>query len=119
MTAEDEGIRRLLPLRPLDFSILVALAAGELYGYSLAKRVAEDGGGAIRLAPSNLYHVLDRLIGSGLIESTERDDPEDVRRRYFALTPLGRQVAAAEARRLSQLMATAERLHLLPRKEPG
>jgi DNA-binding PadR family transcriptional regulator len=119
MRADDEDVRKLLPLKPLDFSILVALAEEERYGYSLAKRVAEEGGGAIRLPPSNLYHVLDRLIESGLIRVTERADQEDERRRYFGLTELGRKAAAAEARRLQGVMKTARDLDLAPRDQPS
>jgi DNA-binding PadR family transcriptional regulator len=119
MTARNDKIDQLLPLKPLDFAILITLAEGEQYGYSLAKRLAEQRNGAIRLPPSNLYHVLDRLIAAGLIRSTATDDAADERRQYFAITPFGRRAVAAEARRLRYVMETAEQLNLLPLKEPG
>lgn len=118
MPTNDDSIEQLLPLKPLDFAVLIALAEEEQYGYSLAKRIAEQSGGGIRLAPSNLYYVLDRLIEFGLIRSSQ-PDASDERRRWFALTPLGRRAAAAEARRLRHLMDTVERLNLLPRKGGG
>ena len=117
MSREDE-VTRFLPLKPLDYSILVALAEAEHYGYSLAKRIAEESVGGIRLPASNLYHVLDRLIDGGLIRATERTDPEDGRRSYFGITPLGRLVAGAETSRLRAVLATAERAQLVPRREP-
>ena len=43
-----------LPLKPLTFSVLVALEDRVDYGYGIAKRVADPAGGGIRLAPSNL-----------------------------------------------------------------
>jgi DNA-binding PadR family transcriptional regulator len=119
MSARNDEIDRLLPLKPLDFSILITLAEGEQYGYSLSARLAEQRSGAIRLPPSNLYHVLDRLIAAGLIRSTGTDDAADGRRQYFAITPFGRRAAAAEARRLRHVLTTAEQLNLLPLKEPG
>jgi PadR family transcriptional regulator, regulatory protein PadR len=119
MSARTDEIDRLLPLKPLDFSILITLVEGEEYGYSLAKRIAEQRSGAIRLPPSNLYHVLDRLIAAGLIRTTGTGDAADERRQYFAITPFGRGAAAAEARRLRYVMDTAERLNLLPLREPG
>ena len=119
MGAEPTIVAKLLPLKPLDFSILVALAEEERYGYSLAKRISEEGGGGIHLPPSNLYHVLDRLIDAGLIRVTARADPEDARRRYFALTDLGRRAAAAEARRLHGVMSTARGVDLLTRDQVG
>jgi DNA-binding PadR family transcriptional regulator len=116
--SREEDVTRFLPLKPLEYSILVALAEAEHYGYSLAKRIAEGGAGGIRIPASNLYHVLDRLIAAGLIRATERTDPEDGRRSYFGITPLGRQVAAAETSRLRAVVATAERARLVPRREP-
>lgn len=115
--SRDQDVTRYLPLKALDYSILVALAEAEHYGYSLAKRIAEESVGGIRLHASNLYHVLDRLIKAGLIRATERSDPEDERRSYFGITPLGRRVAAAETSRLRAVVATAERAQLLPRRE--
>lgn len=102
----------LLPLKPLEFSILVALSEEERYGYALSKRLAEDALGAIALAPGNLYQVLDRMIERGLIEERDRTDPEDGRRRWYGVTPWGRRVAAAEAARLRAVVRTADGLGL-------
>jgi len=104
----------LLPLRPLEFSILLALAEEDRYGYDIVKRIAERSGGSVRLAPGNLYQVLDRLIVSGLIETRERLDQQDERRRYYGITPFGRRVVAAEAARLEEVMRTVHDLQILP-----
>jgi DNA-binding PadR family transcriptional regulator len=66
--------------------------------------------GATRLGPGTLYRVLRELLKGGLIaESGERPDPahDDERRRYYALTDLGRRAALAETRRLARLVAAA------------
>lgn len=105
MSAEE-----LLPLKPLELSILIALAEEERYGYEIVRRIAERSGGAVRLAPGNLYAVLDRMIGRGLIRQTARTDLEDERRRYYVTTPLGRRVLAAEAARLRDVLRTVEGL---------
>ena len=42
-------------------------------------------------------------------------DSPDARRKYFRLTPLGRDVAGAEARRLDALVATARARQLYER----
>jgi DNA-binding PadR family transcriptional regulator len=114
--AGPDAIARHLPMRPLDLSVLVALAEEELYGYAIVKRIADREVGAVRLAPGNLYTVLDRLIADGLIEAVERVDPEDARRRYYGITALGRRVAAAEAARLRAVVRTADRLGLAPER---
>jgi hypothetical protein len=41
---------------------------------------------------------------------------DDERRRYYRITPFGRAVAIAEARRLSSMLALARASGLAPRK---
>lgn len=105
-----------LPLKALDFSVLLVLSEGDQYGYGLVKRIAQVESGSIRLAPSNLYYVLDRMMGAGLVEETESGEPDEegARRRWYRITGLGREVLAAEARRLAAVVQTAERLRLVP-----
>lgn len=103
----------LLPLKPLEFSILIALIEEELYGYALARRLGERSFGGVQLSPGNLYHVLDRMIGNGLLKAVEREEPEDARRRWYGPTAFGRSVAAAEATRMREVLQTAERLAII------
>ncbi len=107
------------PMKPLEFSVLLVLAEGEEYGYGIVKRIAEVAAGAIRLAPSNLYYVLDRMSSAGLVEEAGGvDDTEDaVRRRYYRITSRGRSALAAEAGRLDAVVRTARKLQLVPRGE--
>jgi DNA-binding PadR family transcriptional regulator len=71
----------------------------------------------VRLAPSNLYAVLDRMMAAGLVEDSDTVDEEDRagRRSYFRITAFGRAVARAEANRLAEAVSTARRLALGPR----
>jgi DNA-binding PadR family transcriptional regulator len=106
-----------LPLHRDTFHVLVSLADRDRHGYSVMQDVAERTNGALRLSPSSLYSSIKRLLEQGLIkELSTRPDAEhdDERRRYYALTPLGRRVAMAEARRLEQLLADARATGLLP-----
>ena len=115
----DDTPESFLPLPRDTFHILVSLADRDRHGYSVMLDVSERTGGALRLSPSSLYAAIRRLLGQGLItELAERPDPEhdDERRRYYQLTPLGRRVAKAEARRLEQLLADARATGLLPRR---
>jgi DNA-binding PadR family transcriptional regulator len=104
-----------LPLKPAVFHILLTLLDGEKHGWAL-HRVLENHPDAGRLLPGNLYRTLRDLARAGLIEETEqRPDPEldDERRRYFAVSALGRAVAAAEARRLARMVEAARARRLL------
>jgi len=90
--------------------ILVAIGPGERHGYAIMGEVEQLTNGALRLAPGTLYTTIKRLLGAGLIEETgERPDPhlDDQRRRYYRLTSSGREIVAAEVRRLEALVATA------------
>ena len=105
-----------LPLPRDTFHILVSLADRDRHGYSVMLDVAERTEGALRLSPSTLYASIKRLLSQELIEELdERPDPQhdDERRRYYRLTPLGRRVAMAEARRLERLLADARAAGLL------
>jgi DNA-binding PadR family transcriptional regulator len=119
MSKSGEQPEDLLPLHKDTFHILVALADQERHGYSIMQDIAARTGGKVRLRPSSLYTAIHRLLDRGLIdELEERPDPahDDQRRRYYRLTPFGRQVAVAEARRLEKLLADARATGLIPRR---
>lgn len=109
-TAPADGPRDLLPLPPAAMYILVALAEAPSHGYRIMSEVEQLSEGVIRLGPGTLYGSIKRMVGQRLIEELdERPDPamDDQRRRYYQLTPLGAQVAAAELERLTALTRTA------------
>ena len=100
-----------LPLPDLHFHILLALAEADAHGWAVIKRIRELT--RRRSAPSSgsLYLAMLRLEERGLIEASGvAPGPEDDRRRRtYALTALGRAVMRAEALRLAELVAVAER----------
>ncbi len=105
-----------LPLTPVAFEILLALADGERHGYSIMREVSDRSRGAVTLHPGTLYRALARLLESGLIdELAERPDPaaDDERRRYYRLTSRGIAVARAEAQRIESQVSAARSRKLL------
>ena len=110
------------PLRPVEFEFLLVLSGGESHGYGIIKEAEERSGGAGRIETGTLYRALRRLTSIGLVRPTDRrPTPEsgDERRRYFAITPFGKEVAAAEARRLSAQVDAARNRALLSGAEGG
>ena len=105
-----------LPLSTQVFHILLALVDEDLHGYAIIQNVAESTEGEVRLTASTLYAAIKRLLESGWIEELTRRprSDDDPRRRYYRLTPLGREVARAEARRLERMAAMARAKRLLP-----
>ena len=105
-------VDRFLPLTPVVFEILLALAAGERHGYEVMQDVERRTDGRIVLHPGTLYRALGRLLDQGLIEELDERpaaDRDDERRRYYRLTTLGRSVAHAEVDRLAGQVAAARR----------
>jgi DNA-binding PadR family transcriptional regulator len=99
-----------LPLSPVMWEVLVALADGDKHGYAIAKEVARRTNGEVTVRTTTLYSVLKRALADGLIaETRERPDPalDDERRRYYRLTDRGRKVAVAEAERLAATLRLA------------
>ena len=104
-----------LPLSPSMFHVMVSLADGDRHGYAIIKEVAERTGGAEKMGAGTLYTLIKRLLDDGLCEEVEGPSGEsDSRRRYYRLTPLGRRVALAEARRLENAVSAARSSGLLP-----
>ncbi len=94
-----------LPLKPLDMGILVVLSERADYGYQIVKRIQRPEAGGLRLAPSNLYNVLDRMIRTGLVEDLGRESRADgPPRRFFGISALGRDVLAAEMVRVGAVL---------------
>jgi DNA-binding PadR family transcriptional regulator len=107
----------LLPLPPATFHILVALADEERHGYAIMQEVAARTGGDVRLTAATLYRSIQRMLDQRLIvEVKERPAPEldDERRRYYRITPFGKAVARAEARRMTQMLTIARAKGLAP-----
>jgi DNA-binding PadR family transcriptional regulator len=113
----DPAPDSLLPLPPATFHILLAVADDERHGYGIIQDVAARTNGSLRLSPGTLYRSIQRMLEQGLlIEVKERPaaPADDERRRYYRITPLGRLVAEAEARRLVQLVDLARAARFVP-----
>lgn len=106
---KERGVERFLPLRPVEFHILLSLAAGERHGYGIILDT-EARGEAVVPDVGTLYRALRRMQDQGLIRPVERTtttQDEDERRHYYRIEPLGLRVAKAEARRLEALTRAA------------
>ena len=109
----ESTVSGFLPLHPEAFRILVILEAGPRHGYALVKELERDPGRPGRVMPANLYRRIRTLLEQRLIAEAERprgEEDQDERRRYFEVTPLGRDVARAEAHRMHELLLGASAL---------
>ncbi len=110
MATVKPAIEALLPLPLATFHILMSLAGGERHGYAIIQDVAARTGGELELSAGTLYRSIQRIQGQGLIVESRRRPAsirDDERRRYYRITPLGQEVALAEAARLQRLVQLA------------
>ncbi len=107
MTTQNPG-----GVSTLEYHVLLAMAAGPLYGYAIKEAVESESEGAVTPQAGSLYRVLARLMAWGLV--TEAQPREAVAphpgrpRKYYELAAGGRATLAAEACRLKGTVALAE-----------
>jgi len=115
MGTDRDRIEKYLPLRPVEFHILLSLAAGERHGYGLIQDIEERDGSAVPDV-GTMYRALSRMVESGLIEAVRSTEPGDERRNNYRITDRGLRVAKAEAQRLHALTRAARLGGLLEKK---
>jgi len=69
-------------------------ADSNLYGYEIARRLAEDPDAASPFKQGALYPVLRNMSAAGLLSSRVVPSYSGPPRRYYRITPLGREVLA-------------------------
>ncbi len=104
------SIEKYLPLTESTYYIMLSLIE-PAHGYQIMQTVETISQGTVRLGPGTLYGVFSNLEGEGLIEKVK----EEERRKYYALSPKGKQVLAGQVRRLE--IMTKNGMELLDRLE--
>ena len=117
--SSETNPEKLLPLPPVTFHILLALADGERHGYAIIQHVHAATDGELRIQAGTLYRSIQRMLEQNLVvEKHTRPaiGEDDERRRYYRITPFGRIVAQLETRRLAQMVKLARAAGLVPAK---
>ena len=73
-----------------DAIILAHLLRHDSYGYEINKAIQQATGGRYELKEATLYTAFRRLEQAGFIRSYWGDEATGARRRYYAITDLGR-----------------------------
>lgn len=107
-----------LPLSPAVFHILLALADEDRHGYAIMRDIEDRTGGVVRVGPGMLYGSIKWLLRDAFIEAAPKRPRSDAdeRRRYYRLTPSGRELLRAEAARLDAAVGLARSRRVLPRR---
>jgi PadR family transcriptional regulator, regulatory protein PadR len=93
-----------------EMILLSLLEARSRHGYELAKLVESQSDMLVRYQVASMYPILYRMERKGLVRGTWIEKPNERRRRFYRLTPLGKR-ALAEQRRSWREFVRA--LHLL------
>ncbi|MCJ7625720.1 MAG: PadR family transcriptional regulator [Anaerolineaceae bacterium] len=76
----------------LSFWLLLLLAQRKAYPYEIKEAIAELSQNTISAEENSIYRALNRLAGSGVVDSEVQPSETGPNRRYFFLTDLGREL---------------------------
>jgi DNA-binding PadR family transcriptional regulator len=103
-----EDLTPYLPLSPAALHILLSLAGEDRHGYGIMQEVARQSERQYKLGPGTLYDNLQKLVNQKLVEEAPRPSAnDDPRRRYYRITPFGRNVLGADIARLEAVVREA------------
>ena len=80
----------------LDLLILKSLAARELHGLGVSRRVEQMTGGTFLVQPGSLFPALHRLEEAGWVTSTWQPSENNRRAKYYRLTRAGQRQLGEE-----------------------
>ncbi|MCR2822213.1 PadR family transcriptional regulator [Lederbergia panacisoli] len=97
-------IEDYLPLSQATYYILLSLREVR-HGYAIMQDVEEISHGEVTMGPGTLYGALGKLEKQKIIAKADVDKED--RRKYYLLTPLGKEVLQMEYKRLESLVRNA------------
>jgi PadR family transcriptional regulator, regulatory protein PadR len=87
----------------LDLLILKSLAAGEMHGLGVSRRVQQITGGTFIVKPGSLFPALHRMEEVGWISSFWGESENNRRAKYYRLTRAGRKQLEVETERWGRI----------------
>jgi transcriptional regulator len=87
-----------------ELLVLAQLEDRPSHGYEIAQQIERRSNGAVSFHVASLYPILYRMERRGLIAGRWVEKAGQRRRRYYRLTPLGRQVLADQRKHWSEFM---------------
>jgi PadR family transcriptional regulator PadR len=108
--AQETGDKWEVQLRKgcLELAILAALWGGKLYGLEILRRLESDSD--LIVSEGTVYPLLSRLKAQGLAQSEWVESDAGHPRKYYALTPAGKQRVREMAGMWTQFSSSMSRL---------
>ena len=93
-----------------ELLVLSVLEEQPRHGYDVSKLIQLRSGGALRFHVTSLYPLLHRLEKQGWIAGRWVEKAEQRRRRYYSLTPRGREALRAKQQSWKDFVALITRV---------
>ena len=87
----------------LDLLILKALAAGELHGLGVSRRIQQITNGTFVVKPGSLFPALHRMEEEGWVSAFWGESENNRRAKYYRLTKAGQKQLEAETKRWDRI----------------
>ena len=87
----------------LDLLILKALAAGELHGLGVSRRIQQITNGTFVVKPGSLFPALHRMEEEGWISAFWGDSENNRRAKYYRVTKAGQKQLETETKRWDRI----------------
>ena len=81
---------------------------GPLHGYAIAKRIKEASAAGLVIEDGSLYPALNRMLAKGWLTAEWGTSENNMRARFYSLTPAGRKQLAAESEGFDKLVRAIE-----------
>src|SRR5262252_588233 len=93
-----------------ELLVLSLLEDQPRHGYDISKLIQIRSGGALQFHVTSLYPLLYRLEKRGWVAGRWVEKPEQRRRRYYTLTPEGREVLRSQQQSWKDFVAAIARV---------
>ena len=93
-----------------DTMILKLLSGGDKYGYEITRLIYERSKHEYELKEATMYSSLKRLEHDGHISSYWGDESQGGRRKYYRITPSGRELYESNVRNWTYAQTILEKL---------
>lgn len=88
----------------LQFIILILLNRGSKYGYEIKAEIFKQTMGGFEIDRNNLYKKLRALEKDGVLKSHLQPSARGAQRKYYTITPLGKQLLEKNSEMLFPIM---------------
>ena len=92
----------------LDVAVLAVVEGEDGYGYDVVRRLRSSG--LEEVGDASVYGTLRRLYSAGALTSYVVPSEEGPHRKYYGITPQGREMLTAQRKTWSEFARTMDRL---------